>query len=119
MLDTFFAASQAIITILMAYLGVHVTLHPPSESDRQRRRYQIGFLVCGTLAVALVIVQSIRTSRTQADFASQLERIKLGEEYGADLPSKFPLGYVTFKLKRNNRLEFYKGLSAIHDYDFD
>ena len=31
MLDIFISASLAALTMIMAYLGVHVTLHPPTN----------------------------------------------------------------------------------------
>jgi len=60
----------------MAYLGVHVTLHPPNESAKETRNYKIGFIVCGVLTVALVITQGIRTNRAQQDSDSQIAGLR-------------------------------------------
>ena len=50
---------------------------------------------------------------------TRMEQILLNDEYGAQLPSQFPIGYVVFKLKYGDKLVFYKGLSLIKDYDFN
>ena len=63
--DIFISASLAALTMIMAYLGVHVTLHPPNESTRARRWYKIGFSACGVLAVGLVITQGVRANKSQ------------------------------------------------------
>lgn len=63
-MDIGISASLAIVTILMAYLGVHVTLHP-AESDSKRRAYKAGFFVCAGIAVALVVLQGARNGATQ------------------------------------------------------
>lgn len=72
MLDIFISAILAVVTIAMAYLGVHVTLHPPNESPRMRRSYKVGFLACGVIAVSLVIIQGIRAGRSQRTANAQM-----------------------------------------------
>lgn len=72
MLDVVISASLAAVTIIMAYLGVHVTLHPPNESPRAQFWYKMGFFICGVLAVSLVVTQGIRAGRAQRSASSQI-----------------------------------------------
>jgi hypothetical protein len=68
-LSVIISAVQTVLTIAMAYLGVHVTLHPPSdETPKIRFRYKSGFFVCATLSVALVIWQAVLNQHSQQDF---------------------------------------------------
>jgi hypothetical protein len=76
MVDIIISAALAALTIVMAYLGVHVTLHPPNESQRARSLYKAGFFMCGILAVALVILQGVRTSKGQRDSATQIANLR-------------------------------------------
>jgi hypothetical protein len=76
MFDIFISAGIAILTILMAYLGVHVTLHPKTDSPREQFWYKAGFLICGVLAVVLVIVQARRSTKTQEKAASQVSDLQ-------------------------------------------
>lgn len=72
--DVFLSALLAAITILMGYLGVHVTLHP-TESDRTRLIYKIGFCACAVISVGLVIWQGVRNARSQARQQAELQRL--------------------------------------------
>ena len=74
--DIFISASLAALTILMAYLGVHVTLHPPNESPRARYWYKVGFFVCGLLAVSLVITQGVRANKSQRTANNQIASLR-------------------------------------------
>jgi hypothetical protein len=76
MVDIFVSASLAALTMVMAYLGVHVTLHPPNESPRAQYLYKLGFFVCGLLAVALVITQGVRAGRSQRRSANEISDLK-------------------------------------------
>lgn len=76
MLDICISASLAALTIVMAYLGVHVTLHPPNESPRARRRYKIGFLLCGVAAVFLVITQGVRANKAQRRASGEIADLR-------------------------------------------
>jgi hypothetical protein len=87
MLDIFISASLAALTMVMAYLGVHVTLHPPNESPRAQRWYKIGFFLCGIAAVSLVITQDIRANKTQRAASSQMESLQ-GDVGGAQQEAK-------------------------------
>lgn len=72
MLDITISAALAVLTIAIAYLGIHVTLHPPNESSKARRFYKTGFFVCGCFMVFLVILQGIRTKQTQRSAGNQI-----------------------------------------------
>jgi len=70
--DILISAALAILTIVMAYLGVHVTLHP-ADSTRAKRWYKIGFSSCAMVAVALVVWQGVRNGEAQAGFQRTVE----------------------------------------------
>jgi hypothetical protein len=70
------AVIQAIVAAITAYLGVHLTLHPPGESISVKRAYKAGFIICGAISVALIAVQAYRNDRTQEALEKQLGRIE-------------------------------------------
>lgn len=72
--DIFIAALLCLVTIAMGYLGVHVTLHPPSEV-RAKTKYKYLFYACAVLAVALIITQTVRNAQTQTAIRRQLADI--------------------------------------------
>jgi hypothetical protein len=74
-MDIAISAVLAVVTIVMAYLGVHVTLHP-TESPRARRLYKTGFWGCALVAVSLVIWQGIRSNKAQAGFRSDVQEAR-------------------------------------------
>jgi hypothetical protein len=76
MLDVVISASLAILMIVMTYLGIHVTLHPPNESPRAQRWYKTGFLVCGIAAVLLVVTQGIRANKSQRAATGQIVSLR-------------------------------------------
>lgn len=76
MLDIAISASLAALTMAMAYLGVHVTLHPPNESPRAQFWYKVGFLICGLFAIALVIAQGVRSRNSQGRAAKEIYDLK-------------------------------------------
>ena len=63
-IDICISAALAVLTIIMAYLGVHVTLHPV-ESAMAKKLYKIGFCLCAFGTVSLVVWQGIRNAQTQ------------------------------------------------------
>jgi hypothetical protein len=73
-MDIAISAVLAILTILMGYLGVHVTLHP-AESPSTARRYKIAFVFCAILTVCLVVWQGVRNSQTQSQLRQELVQI--------------------------------------------
>jgi len=52
MLDVAIAVLLGIISIAMAYLGVHLTMHP-AESPKARMAYKIAFASCALVEAAL------------------------------------------------------------------
>jgi len=56
----------------MAYLGVHVTLHPANDTPKKARRYKIGFIVCGILSVLLVIWQGWINGKSATAFQNSI-----------------------------------------------
>jgi hypothetical protein len=76
MFDIFISGSLAALTIIMAYLGMHVTLHPPNESPRLQFWYKLGFFVCGAFALSLVIIQGVRANKSQRSASNQIASLR-------------------------------------------
>ena len=76
-LDITLSVALAIVTIAMAYLGVHVTLHP-AESTRTRTAFKAGFSACAIVAVGLVIWQGTRNGMAQRQATGRID--VLGKE---------------------------------------
>src|SRR5690349_16738676 len=75
---------------------------------------------CATSALVIFGFGCWLTQEKSEDMGKKMEQILLGQEYGPEkLASQFPIGYVVFQLKNNDKLEFYKGLSMVQNYDFD
>jgi hypothetical protein len=70
-LDVSISAALAILTMLMGYLGVHLTMHP-AESTKARLWYKTGFATCAVFMVGLVIWQGVRNGMSQLSLARQL-----------------------------------------------
>ena len=75
-MDIVISTALTVVSIAMAYLGVHVTLHPPNESSHARFWYKAGFFVCGVVAVSLVSTQGIRGRNSQRSAANQIEALR-------------------------------------------
>jgi hypothetical protein len=74
-LDIALAAALCLSALVMAYLGVHVTLHPTEDWHKQRK-YRAAFLVLGVIVLAITIVQTVRNAKTQAAIRKQLADIE-------------------------------------------
>jgi len=74
LLNVLLSGILAAVTILMGYLGVHVTLHP-TESKTKQRSYKIGFLLCAVISVFLVVCQAVRNAHSQASLQSELSQL--------------------------------------------
>jgi hypothetical protein len=70
-IDILISAALAILTIVMAYLGVHVTLHP-TDDPKKVRWYKIGFRACAASAVVLVIWQGVRNGNAENVFMANM-----------------------------------------------
>jgi len=75
-LEVFLSAALAACTIIMAYLGLHVTLHPPNDSPRARFWYKCGFFACGVCSIALIIWQGVRNTNAQRAFDSKVGELQ-------------------------------------------
>lgn len=73
--DVVISALLALLTIAMAYLGVHVTLHP-TESPTLRKRYKWGFCLCALATVGLVVWQGVRNGRSQIRTSAQITALQ-------------------------------------------
>src|ERR1700748_1098336 len=74
-LDIIIAILLAAFTILMAFLGVYVTLHP-AESDQIKRKYKVGFGLCALAACGLIGWQTYRNGAAQSELRQELGRIE-------------------------------------------
>jgi outer membrane murein-binding lipoprotein Lpp len=70
-IDISIATVLAILTIGMAYLGVHVTLHP-ADSPKAKFRYKFGFSACAVGTVLLVVWQGVRNGASQSAFVKRV-----------------------------------------------
>jgi hypothetical protein len=77
--DIVLAISVFILSAGMAYLGVHVTLHPP-DTAKQRRGYKIAFGAMTLLSAILIGAQTYATRHAQAALQTQLDQIKKNPE---------------------------------------
>ena len=66
------SVTLALMAAIMAYLGVHMSLHPPSE--RKQRAYKIAFVVLGLASVGLVWIQAKRGDDAAAETAKSQEQ---------------------------------------------
>src|ERR1700724_276 len=64
-------------TCAMAYLGVHVTIHPIAPEDhKERRRRKAQFIVCGLVIAAVTVLQIVRSGNAQRQLIKQIEDLK-------------------------------------------
>ena len=96
--DVLLAVASALVTLYIAYLGVHVTLHPPQDA-RTRRAYKIRFWACGLLAVALIIGQTVRNAETQSEIQTELAKIEAGVKGS---PHHTHVQFLPFGMVTNN-----------------
>ncbi|MGB7549228.1 MAG: hypothetical protein WBM14_15925 [Terracidiphilus sp.] len=73
--DILIAVGICLLTAAMAYMGVHVTLHPP-DSDNLKRAWKVGFCFVAVLACVLIAWQTKRGASTQSDLQVQLKDIR-------------------------------------------
>src|SRR4051812_36349816 len=75
MVDIVLAVLLGLLTLITAYLGVHVTLHP-AESHHEKLAYKIGFSACGVTACVLIGVQTYRNNAAQQQLQSEITHIQ-------------------------------------------
>jgi hypothetical protein len=73
-MDIVIAVALFLISARLAYLGVVLTMNPP-ETEREKRRYKITFVVLPILATALVCWQAVLNRSAQNYLQSQLAGI--------------------------------------------
>jgi hypothetical protein len=76
-LDVVLAILVGVVTLVIAYLGVHVTLYP-AESNKEKREYKVAFSVLGLLACAIIGLQTYRNDQSQEALKSQVSRLQSG-----------------------------------------
>jgi hypothetical protein len=63
--DVLIPIGLAVLTVVVGYLGIHLTLHPlptePSALRRAQRWYKMGFVALSLIGVALIAWQAIRS----------------------------------------------------------
>jgi hypothetical protein len=74
-IDVGISAGLAILTMVMGYLGVHLTMHP-AESRKARRVYKGAFCSCAILMVILVVCQGIRASNSRSRLEGQISDLR-------------------------------------------
>ncbi|PYP92774.1 MAG: hypothetical protein DMG65_03010 [Candidatus Angelobacter sp. Gp1-AA117] len=79
-MDIAIAVGLALITALMGYLGVHVTLHPQSD-PKQISRFKYGFAFCVAAAIGLIAWQTVRSTNQQRENSALLARIERNTEH--------------------------------------
>lgn len=75
MLDILLSVLLGVLTLVTAYFGVHVTLHPV-QSHREKWAYKIGFTICGLAACVLIGIQTYRNSAAQQRLQAEVTHIQ-------------------------------------------
>ena len=60
--------------IRMAYLGVYVTLHPPTETEKNK--IKMKFVFWGIVAVCLTLAQTVRNEVSQSELTNTLKGLQ-------------------------------------------
>lgn len=73
--DIAIALVAAGLTLRMAWVGVHVSLHPPdTEEGRSRKSIKVEFIVLAVASLALIVVQAYRSSKAYADLMAVVSK---------------------------------------------
>jgi hypothetical protein len=75
MLDVLIAVALGILTLVTAYLGMHVTLNP-ADTPEKKSAYRTAFALCALGACGLIFWQAYRNHMTQEQLAAQIGRIE-------------------------------------------
>jgi hypothetical protein len=75
MLDIGISVAIGLVTLITAYMGAHVTLHP-AESAEARILYKLMFAACGAVACVLIGWQTYRNNEAQTNLKEQLAQIE-------------------------------------------
>ena len=96
MVDIIIAVLLGALTLLTAYLGVHVTLHPP-QTDTEKFWYKGGFCVSGVLACSFIGVQAYRNHVSQAALTAQMGRIETNTKEPPKVQVNVPPTQIVFQ----------------------
>lgn len=86
--DVVIGVVLVVATCFMAYLGVHVTLHPIGPEDHAaRRKRKREFILCGVLIAVVSVAQIVRNGIAQQDLIAKLEELKKNPKVEVNLPA--------------------------------
>jgi hypothetical protein len=68
------AVAIGFFTIVTAYLGVHLTMHPP-ETNRAKWIYKGAFLFCGIITCVLIGIQAKRNQASQGILTGKVNNL--------------------------------------------
>ena len=75
--DILIAVGLAADAILMAYLGINVSLHPPNAKNNSvKKAYRLWFLLLGLVAVILTCAQVVRNGIAQHQLIDAIKHNK-------------------------------------------
>src|ERR1035437_8821818 len=73
MWDIILAFLLWLLTAAMAYMGFHVTLHPPTE-PRSKKFWKAGFIAVAILAAILIAIQAYRSYNSAQDLKAEIQK---------------------------------------------
>jgi hypothetical protein len=76
MVDSCIAVGIALLTLVTAYLGVHLTMHP-ADTDKKKTVYKVAFGFCALGICVLIGIQTHRNSEAQQTLLGQMKDIQL------------------------------------------
>jgi hypothetical protein len=74
MADMWIAVANGALTLLTAYLGVHITMHP-ARTNRAKTFYKVAFVVCGLVICVLIALQTLRAGKAQEVFSAAQNKL--------------------------------------------
>lgn len=74
MVDVILAVASGVVAFVLAYMGVHVSLHPPREE--RKRGWTVCFILVGLVACGLIGLQAVRSNKSVSALQSQLAGIR-------------------------------------------
>lgn len=74
-MDVIIAFSLGVVTVVMGYLGIHLTMNLP-ESPSTRTRYRLAFVLLAIVAVGLNVWQTLRNVNSQQQLQTKLNEIE-------------------------------------------
>jgi hypothetical protein len=72
--DIFVGVAVALTSAALAYMGWHVTLHPPS--DQNKKRWVFGFVGLSLVSVVLAVVQAYRSKTSSEALNREILRLE-------------------------------------------